>query len=203
MWDFVVGMFAPGNSAVEWTAAALSIAGVVLTIRRSVWSYLFGIPGVALYAWIFYEGRLYSEALLYVYYLVMLSVGVRWWLQGRASDGRVVIEETPGGERLLLLGLTVAAAAALGFVMATWTNADIPYVDAGTTAMALTAQYLQSRRRVETYPLWAVYNAISIGVMVYKGWIPTAAVYGVFLALSFAGLAAWSRAFRSGARIAA
>ena len=203
MWDFVVGMFAPGNTALEWTAAALSILGVVLTIRRSLWSYAFGIPGVALYAWIFYEGRLYSEALLYVYYFAMLTLGVRWWLQGRASDGLVVIEETPPRERLLLAALTLAAALGLGAAMARFTDADIPFLDAGTTAMALAAQYLQSRRRVETYPLWAVYNAISIGVMYYKGWIPTMAVYGVFLALSFWGLAAWARAYRAGRPVAA
>lgn len=200
MTDFLMQMF--GATWIEWLAAALNVIGVILTIRRSLWSFAFGIPGVVLYAWIYYDVRLYSEALLYVYYFVMLSAGVHWWLRGREPGagpmGRVMIEATPGFERLVLALATVLAAVALGYVMRTYTDADIPFVDAATTALALTAQYCQSRRRVETYPLWAVYNAASVVIMLFKELIPFAAVYGIFLALSFVGMRAWIGAWRRG-----
>ena len=49
---------------IEWIAAALGVINISLLIFRSVWNYPFGIAMVALYAWVFFTAKLYSDALL-------------------------------------------------------------------------------------------------------------------------------------------
>ena len=51
-------------SLLEAIAVALGLINVVLVVRRSLWNYPFGIVMVVLYAHIFFDARLYSDALL-------------------------------------------------------------------------------------------------------------------------------------------
>ena len=51
----------------EIIAVALGIANVGLLVRRSIWNYPFGMAMVALYLVIFWEARLYGEAVLQVF----------------------------------------------------------------------------------------------------------------------------------------
>ncbi len=199
--DFLMQMF--GSSRLEWIAAALGFIAVVLTIRRSVWNYLFGIPCVIIYAHLFLEWQLYSQAILYVYYIGMLYAGFYWWMRGRSAEGLVVIERTATGEFVLLCLATVAGVAALGHFMATQTDARLPYLDAATTVIAAFGQYLQSRRRVETYAVWFVVNILSIGLFALSGNPPTALLYGIYLILSMIGLSVWVRAWRRNETIVA
>jgi len=186
-----------GSSWLEYIAAATGLIAVILTIRRSVWYYLFGIPSVIIYTYLFYQWQLYSETLLYAYYFVMLCLGLRWWLRGREASGLVAIVATPLREGLALIVGVVAGTAALGGFMATQTDADLPWLDATTTVMALAGQYLQSARRLETYAVWAVVNILSIAMFSLKGKEPTMWLYAIFLALSFVGMIAWWRAWRA------
>ena len=69
---------------IELIAAALGLANVVLIARRTVLNYPFGIAMVSLYAVIFRAERLYSDALLQGFFLVLNAWG--WWLWTRHRD---------------------------------------------------------------------------------------------------------------------
>ena len=63
---------------VEIAAFFLGIANITLLVRRSVWNYPFGIVMVSLYAWVFYGAKLYSDALLQIFFFVVQCYG---WAQ--------------------------------------------------------------------------------------------------------------------------
>jgi nicotinamide mononucleotide transporter len=62
-------------SALEIIAFFLGVANVALLVRRSVWNYPFGIVMVLLYAGIFYDAKLYSDALLQLFFFVVQLYG--------------------------------------------------------------------------------------------------------------------------------
>lgn len=51
-------------SQLEWLAAALVLINVALVAMRKVWNYPFALAAVTLYAFVFYEAKLYSDMLL-------------------------------------------------------------------------------------------------------------------------------------------
>lgn len=55
--------------ALEIIAAVLGVINVVLVVRRSTWNYPFGIVMVALYFFVFGQAKLYSDALLQIFFL--------------------------------------------------------------------------------------------------------------------------------------
>lgn len=192
--DFLQQMI--GTRPIEMTAVALGLANVALIIRRNVWNYPFGIAMVVLYAWIFYDYRLYSDALLQVYFVVIQLYGWWYWLRGRGDDRRIVVQRLPVAHWPYYAVAAVAGVAVLGTAMATWTDAAYPYWDGTVAILSVIAQLLLSRRQLESWVLWIVVDVLAIGLFSVKELYPTAALYGVFLILAALGLVAWARAWR-------
>jgi nicotinamide mononucleotide transporter len=177
----------------ELAAAALGVVNVALVVRRSVWNYPFGIAMVALYFFVFVETRLYSDALLQIFFLFVQLYGWRNWVRSPRTDGGVAVERMAPRNRLLWLAGAGAASALWGLGMASFTDAAAPYADAAIAGFSVSAQLLQSLRRVESWVLWIGVDVLAIGVYLYRGLEVTAGLYGLFLVMSCFGLWSWRR----------
>ena len=82
---------------------------------------------------------------------------------------------------------------ALGALMAHFTDAAVPWLDAGLTSFSLVAQYWTARRWIETWWLWIVADLIYTALFLYKELYLTAGLYALFVALAIRGLAKWSQ----------
>ena len=187
----------------ELIAVILGIANVALLVRRSIWNYPFGMAMVALYFVIFREARLYGEAGLQVFFFVVQGWG--WWLWARAGGlARMVVVEWMGWPaRIAALVLVAASSLGIGWAMATYTNAALPFADATIAGASVVAQVLLAMRRVENWALWIAIDVLSIGVYLNRELYLTAGLYVVFLGLATAGFVQWTKAARSGAGVEA
>src|SRR4029453_19570025 len=77
---------------IEVAAALLGIINVVLVVRRSVWNYPFGIAMVALYFFVFWDAKLYSDALLQIFFLLIQVYGWWAWFHAAQVDHGVAVE---------------------------------------------------------------------------------------------------------------
>lgn len=194
--EFAGGMF--GTRAIEIAACLLGFVNVSLIIRRTIWNYPFGIAMVILYAWIFWDYRLYAEAGLQVYFLIIQIFGWVWWLRGMGGDGRVIVVRAPMGELVGCAVVVVAVVVGLGTALAQWTDAALPYQDSTVAALSVVAQYLLARRRLESWPVWIAVDLLAIGIYIEKDLVPTAFLYALFLCLAATGFWTWARAWRRG-----
>lgn len=187
----------------EIIAVALGIANVGLLVRRSIWNYPFGMAMVSLYFVIFREARLYGEAGLQVFFFVVQGWG--WWLWARAGGlARMVAVEWMGWRtRITALALVAVSSITIGWTMARFTDAVMPYADATIAGGSVVAQVLLAMRRVENWALWIAIDVLSIGVYLNRALYLTAGLYVVFLGLATAGLMQWARAARSGKAVEA
>jgi nicotinamide mononucleotide transporter len=187
----------------EIIAVALGLANVGLLVRRSIWNYPFGMAMVALYLVIFWQARLYGEAMLQVFFFIVQGWG--WWLWARAGGlTRMVQVVWMGGrERLVSLALVAGSSLGIGWAMARFTDAALPYADATIAGASVVAQVLLALRRVENWALWIAIDVLSVGVYISRGLYLTAGLYVVFLVLATAGLIAWAKAAKAGEAVAA
>jgi nicotinamide mononucleotide transporter len=181
---------------IEWIAAVLGLVNVALVVRRSVWNYPFAIAMVSLYFFVFWEAKLYSDALLQIFFLVINLYGWANWLRSKHQAGEVLVGVMTPGERALWLGVTGLASVAWGWVMMTYTDAAAPVWDALIAGGSVAAQILQARRRVESWILWIAVDLIAIPLYFSRDLVATSALYAVFLVLSIMGLMSWWRALR-------
>jgi nicotinamide mononucleotide transporter len=181
----------------EWVAAGLGVLNIVLIVRRSVWNYPFGLAMVSLYFVVFAEARLYSDALLQIFFFVVQLYGWRNWLQAKAAAGEVPVALMSGRERGVWTAATLVASLAWGLGMARFTDAAAPIVDAGVAGFSISAQILMARRKLENWIVWIGVDAVAIGLYASRGLALTAGLYALFLLLAIAGFFEWRRALRA------
>jgi len=189
--------------ALEWVAAALGLVNVALVVRRSVWNYPFGLAMVSLYFFVFFEARLYSDALLQIFFFVVQLYGWRNWVVAKRAAGEVPVLVLTWRARLAWAAGIAVASLAWGLLMARFTDAAAPMIDAAIAGTSIAAQILMARRRIENWVLWILVDAAAIWLFASRGLHATSALYALFLLLSIAGLIGWRRALRDPAKAAA
>jgi nicotinamide mononucleotide transporter len=180
-------------STLEIIAAMLSLIAIILVVKRSMWNYPFGIAGVLLYVQVFYDAKLYSDALLQIYFVVLQFYGWWNWTQHRDSGGLIMVELLDAQGRLHAALGTILITFTLGFGMSRYTDAALPWWDAAIAGFSVIAQILQSTRKIESWVLWIVTNIIAVAVYFSKALYPTTILYIILLLLSVLGLKAWRK----------
>ena len=187
---------------IEWIAAGLGVINISLLIFRSVWNFPFGIAMVALYVFVYFEERLYAEAGLQVFFILAQLWGWWLWVKVGGEDDRVPVRWLDWLSRAVWVTVTAALSLNLGWMMHSFTNAVLPYADAGIAGASVAAQILLAYRRIENWLVWIAIDVASVTLYIDRGLYPTAGLYGGFLVLSLIGLKEWIAAERA-ARVAA
>ncbi len=194
-FDFLLAM--TGSRKIEIIAVMLGLANITLLIRRSIWNYPFGIVMVSLYAWVFFEAKLYSDAGLQIFFFVVQFYGWYYWLKGRGDDGLVVVQRLSKHQALGYSAAAIGGISVLGTTMARFTDASFPYWDASIAVLSVIAQILLARRRLENWLVWIAVDLLAIGLYWAKELQPTAALYFVFLILATVGYFNWRQTYKS------
>ncbi len=183
------------GSPVTWlelVAVVLSLAMVGFNIRVIHWGWPLAIVASLLYFLLFWRSRLYGEAWLQIVFAVVALWGWAQWLRGKGRDGAPLrvhrLTARGWAASLLAFGLSWPA---LGWVLKTFTDTDVPWWDAFPTALSLVGQVLLGRKLLENWLAWIAVNAVSVALFTYKGLWLTAGLYLVFIALSVVGWRAW------------
>ena len=184
-------------SMLEWTAMGLGLVNIALLIFRTVWNFLFGIASVALYIFVFWEERLYAESALQVFFILAQAWGWWLWVKVGGEDSRVPVRWLDWNSRAAWLLVTAALSLNLGWVLHKFTNAALPYADAGITGASVAAQILLGLRRIENWVLWVAIDLAAITLYINRGLYPTAGLYSGMLVMSLIGLREWIQAERA------
>jgi nicotinamide mononucleotide transporter len=183
-------------SPLEIAAVITSILGIWLTTRRKLSSWPVILVSCVLYALVFRREKLYSDMLLQFVYFAFGIYGWWHWWRGLQAEGSVKVERLSA--RAFAAGMVVGAAGSvlLGYVMAHYTDAALPRVDAALTSFSLVAQFWATRKHIANWWLWIVVDALEIGVFLYKHLYLTSILFAFLIFLAIVGLRAWQKALR-------
>jgi len=181
-------------SILEVIAVISSALGIWLITRRSLLAWPITLLACFLYAEVFREARLYSDMLLQFVYAAFCIYGWWHWLNGVREQGDVRVESF-NWQGWLFGGLAgLLGSLSLGYLMARYTDAALPHIDASLTAFSLVAQWWATRRYLWNWVLWIAVDIIYTAVFAYKKLYLTAGLYAFFVFLAVEGLRAWRAA---------
>ncbi|HOM12367.1 MAG TPA: nicotinamide riboside transporter PnuC [Rubrivivax sp.] len=190
------------GSPVTWLellAVALSLVMVVCNVRVDATAWPLAISASLLYFVLFWHSRLYGEASLQLFFVVVASWGWWQWLRGRTAEGTALhVRWLSRRSRWRLLLAVAIAWPLLGSVLLRATDSDVPWWDALPTAGSLAGQWLLGRKYVENWLTWAAVNAVSVGLFAWKGLWLTVLLYALFLLMSLWGWREWARLAAAG-----
>lgn len=184
--DTRVGPFTVADAA-GFASGALC---VWLVVRQHVANFAVGLVNNAFFLVLFVDARLYADAGLQVVYFGLGIIGWYWWLRGGDGRTELPVSRTPARE-----WAWCAVAFVLGFVVLTAilreVNGAAPPVDAATTTASLVAQYLLTRKRLESWWVWIAVDVVYVPLYLSRDVPLTALLYLLFIGLCVAGLRSW------------
>jgi nicotinamide mononucleotide transporter len=187
------------TTPLELSAFVLAALTVYLNIRQNHWAWLFAIVSSATYAVVFYGARLYGDMALQVVFIAVSTWGWYQWLFGGEQHTPLMVSwlDRRGWSACLLAW--AAGFALLAWFLRSYTNTDVPNIDAFLTAGSLVGQVLVARKKIENWMVWIVVDVLYVGLYVYKSLMLTAILYFVFIIMAVVGLVAWRRSAREAA----
>ena len=175
----------------EGAAFATGVGTVWLAARQHLWNWPVGMVNVALYAMLFWRSRLYADAGLQVVYLVLAGYGWWSWRYGGAQHTPLRVRRADARTLAVASVLGVAFAISMGLGLARYTDAAVPWADAALTGASLVAQYLMTRKYLETWPVWVAADTAYVALFVNRELYLTAVLYAVFTGLALYAWRAW------------
>lgn len=180
-------------SPLEIFAVIISIIGVTLTVKRNMWCWLFNFVAFVLYAYLFYEFKLYGETILQFFFMTVNLYGFYYWFKGKQQDQQITILAISTQRVLLQLILAAVGGLVFGLGLKYFTDAALPMLDSQLAAFSLLATYWTSRKHIATWILWVFVDIIYVGMFIYKDLILTAGLYAAFVGLAAFGWWQWTQ----------
>ncbi|WP_116368629.1 nicotinamide riboside transporter PnuC [Parahaliea mediterranea] len=185
----------------ELVAVVLGVAYLLLAVRENLWCWYAAFAGTAISLYLFWQVGLVMESALQVYYLVMAVYGWWQWQQSRggARDeaGQRPISRWNLRQHAVAIAAVLAISAVSGSLLATYTDAAMPYLDSFTTWGAVLTTWMVARKVLENWIYWLVIDAASIYLYIDRELYLFSALFAVYLVIVVAGFWQWLHHYRA------
>lgn len=183
------------DNYIELLGAIFGLLYIILSIRQNIWCWPVGLITSALYIYVFYVTKFYADMGLQVYYLVVSIYGWYFWLFGGKSKKTddLKISSVKFNLSIYLLIATVVLFGIIAYILVNYTDSEIPYWDAFTTAGSFVATWMLARKIIEHWLVWIIIDAVSLGLYIYKGLYATVILFAVYTVLAVTGYIEWKK----------
>ncbi len=180
-----------------------------LEYRANIYLWITGIVMPVIYLFVYYRAGLYADFGINVYYLVAALYGWVMWRYGtfvyakllhrKALKQRVELPITKLPVRYLLPAtvLFFIAFITIAWVLIDFTDSNVPWWDAFTTAASIIGMWMLARKYVEQWWVWFVVDLASSGLYVYKELYFTAGLYAFYAIIAIFGYFKWKGMMQS------
>lgn len=163
---------------------------VWLVAKVNIWTFPVGIANAIFFFILFIDAKLYSDAWLQVFFVVVQVFGWWAWLKAGPNRTELKVAKTP---RWVYPVTFVGIAAGVYFLVPVLHHAHgaYPVPDSTSTALSVSAQILLSFKLIENWYLWIIADLIYIPLYFVKSLYFTSILYIVFLTICIIGLRHW------------
>lgn len=155
------------TNILEWCAVSFGVSEVLLAKKNSIWLYPTGIIGILCGSILLLDSKLYAETLLHGYYLVMSIYGwVNW--KRRTQSGASRISKSNRRDQAVTFAIAILGWGFLYFMLTTFTDSDVPLIDAFVSSTAWAGMWLLAKRKLENWIWLNISNLVAIPLLYSK-----------------------------------
>lgn len=183
---------------IEILSVLFNFIFLILLIKENKWCWPNGIIGSFLSVYLFAESKLYSEAILYAFYVI---AGIYGWLvwSGFLSRNKVVkINTWKIKSHLVALIIGAIGMLGLGYYFNNYSDGKKPYFDAFSTSFSFVATYLEAHKILGAWVYWIILNLFSVWLYSSRNINIYAGLMVVYAILSIWGLLEWRKKYKLG-----
>ena len=190
----------------EYVAVFFGIASVWFSRKENILVYPVGMINTILYVYISFEGSLFGEVAVQVYYTIMSIYGWFLWTKKNSLQKPVIVitrsNKKEWVSHLLFFSVFfIIFFASLTYLKKEFAPGAIPLGDAFASAAAFTGMWLMAKKKVESWFWWIATNIASIPLYFVKQYVFTSVYYFILLIMAVWGLVEWTRRANNQSRL--
>ena len=188
------------TSWVEWLGMATGMIGVWLSIKEKVAAWPFFIICYSSYVYIGYHFNLHAFIWMNVIFVGISLYGwLKWTRKVDDTHKPLPLSRTNPKHYPFIALFIICSTLIIGLLLSNLDNARFPYLDALATSSAFTAQWMLSRKKIETWLFWLVTDIIYLGIFASGQLWPSVLLFAVFIVLAIKGWREWGALIRQSA----
>ena len=182
----------------EIGAVFLAVAYLLLAVRRDIRCWIAGIMSSSIYFVLMFTANLYMESILQIFYIFMGVYGFNQWKSDIANTEEISITTWNLKTHLIVLGIILISSYFAGYILDTYTDAKLPFLDSLTTFGALFATYMVAKKILENWIYWFLIDSVSIYLFIERELYLTSILFCLYLIIIIFGFRSWLAVFRAG-----
>lgn len=189
LWNEIVNA-ATRMSLLEILGVFFGVLSVWFSKKENILVYPTGIISVLIYVYLCYFAGLYADTGINIFYFIMSVYGWYNWVKPVKNKSLEISRNSINQN----LGYAVVAGVLwliLYFVLASYTDSTVPYIDSFTTAICLVGMWLMALKKIENWVLWIIADLISVPLYWHKGLPLTSIQFVLFTIIGVSGYLEW------------
>ena len=182
----------------EIGAVFLAVAYLLLAVRRDIRCWIAGIMSSSIYFVLMFTANLYMESILQIFYIFMGVYGFNQWKSDIANTEEISITTWNLKTHLIVLGIILISSYFAGYILDTYTDAKLPFLDSLTTFGALFATYMVAKKILENWIYWFLIDSVSIYLFIERELYLTSILFCLYLIIIIFGFRSWLAVFKAG-----
>jgi nicotinamide mononucleotide transporter len=184
----------------------LEIIGTILALLslyfqtiQNKWLWPFGMISSAIFAFIFFVSKIYADMGLQLYYVIVSIYGWYNWVKMESEDKASVQIKLVSGDiftLFLLIVSTLGLFMLLSQILIHFTDSSVPYLDAFTAALSITATWMLAKKYLEHWLVWIVVDTVYLVLYFNKELYITILLYMVYTIMAVIGFYMWFSSYR-------
>lgn len=174
----------------------LGLIYIWLEYKASIALWVVGIIMPALDIVLYWQHGLYGDAAMACYYTVAAIYGYCIWRfckkRNQREDEPMPVTHMRKSLYLPTLVFFLLAWAATWYVLVTWTNSNVPCLDAFTNALSFVGLWSLARKYVEQWLFWIIVDIVCTYLYISKGIPFKAGLYALYVIIAIAGWKKWN-----------
>ena len=187
------------EQALEVLGTLVGLIYLWLEYRASIYLWIASVIMPAIYIFVYYEAGLYADFGINIYYLGAAVYGWLVWKYGHKSADlhELPITKMPKRSWLKALVVFLVAQILIAWILINFTDSDVPWWDAFTTALSIIGMWMLARKYLEQWWVWIVVDVVCVGLYIYKGLYFTSGLYARYSAIAVFGWLNWKRLMKA------
>ena len=178
---------------IEITAVIFAILYLVLAVKQNILCWVAGIISSVLYFFIMNSAGLYMEAYLQIFYVGMGFYGWSQWRAGAGNATSFIVNTWTKNQHLSAIFMILFLSAMPGFLLDSYTDAALPFLDALVTWGAVIATYMVAKKLLENWVYWFIIDGISVFLFIARDLWLTALLFAIYMVIIFFGYQSWNK----------
>ena len=187
------------EQALEIIGTLVGLVYLWLEYKASIWLWIASIIMPAIYIFVYYEAGLYADFGINIYYLGAAVYGWFVWKYGHKSQEEKELPITCMPKRSWLKSLVVFVVAqfVIAWMLINYTDSNVPWWDAFTTALSIIGMWMLARKYLEQWWVWFVVDVVCVGLYVYKELYFTEGLYVLYAIIAVFGWWNWKKLMKT------